>query len=169
MPVKIRLSRRGRKKSALFDVIIADSRSPRDGRFIERIGHYNPKTDPATVDLDEEKAFDWLMKGAQPTDTARAILSYRGVLLRKHLQVGVNKGAITQDEADAKLNEWKEAKQSKIQEKIDTLSKEKGDKLKARLAAETKIREARAESLKKKNVVEEPAPEESAEKEPPQE
>jgi len=95
MAVKIRLARRGRKKLAMFDVIVADSRSPRDGKFIEKIGTYNPLTNPANINLDDQKAFDWLMKGAQPSDTVKRMLSYRGVMLKKHLQIGVVKGALT--------------------------------------------------------------------------
>ena len=96
MAVKIRLSRRGRKKLAIYDIVIADARAPRDGSFIEKIGSYNPNTDPSTVVLKSDRAVDWLMKGAQPTDTARSILSHEGVMLKKHLQVGVIKGAISQ-------------------------------------------------------------------------
>jgi small subunit ribosomal protein S16 len=103
MAVKIRLTRRGRKKKALYDVIVADARSPRDGRLIEKLGSYNPLTDPATIVLDDDKTLDWLMKGAQPTNTARRILSYRGLMLKKHLQVGVMKGALTQEQADKKF------------------------------------------------------------------
>ena len=103
MAVKIRLARRGRKKAAQFDIVIADSRAPRDGRFIEKIGTYDPNTNPASINFDGEKAFDWIMKGAQPTDTVRAMLSYRGVLYRKHLQLGVIKGAISQDVADQRF------------------------------------------------------------------
>jgi len=123
MAVKIRLARRGRKKLALYDVVIADVRSPRDGRFIEKIGTYNPNTDPADIRLDTEKALDWIMKGAQPTDTVRAMLSYKGVMLKKHLQVGVTKGAITQDQADAKFEDWKNQKESKIAAKVDSIAK----------------------------------------------
>lgn len=150
MPVKIRLARRGRKKNAMYDVVVADSRAPRDGRFIEKLGTYNPNTDPASIDLDGEKAFDWVMKGAQPTDTVRAMLSYKGIMMRKHLQVGVNKGAITQEEADKKLEAWLKDKDSKIQGKVDKLAKAKADKAKAALEAESKVKEARAEALKKK-------------------
>src|SRR5205085_5279140 len=100
MAVKIRLARRGRKKLARFDVVITDSRSPRDGRFIEKIGTYNPMTNPATIELNDEKAFEWLMKGAQPSDVVKAMLSYRGVMMRKHLQIGVVKDAINQETAD---------------------------------------------------------------------
>jgi small subunit ribosomal protein S16 len=150
--VRIRLSRRGRKKLALFDVIIADSRSPRDGRFIEKIGTYNPNTNPATIKIDDEKAFKWLMNGAQPSETVKAMLSYRGILFRKHLQIGVNKGAITQEQADTRLNEWKETKENKIQGKLENLSKLKSDDKKTRLEAETKIKEARAEAIAKRNA-----------------
>lgn len=150
MSVKIRLARRGRKKQAMYDVVVADARAPRDGRFIEKIGTYNPNTDPASIKLDDNKAFDWVMKGAQPTDTVRAMLSYRGIMMRKHLQVGVNKGAITQEEADKKLEAWIKDKESKIQGKVDTLAKAKADKKKAALEAEKKVSDARAEELKKR-------------------
>ncbi|REE05878.1 30S ribosomal protein S16 [Marinoscillum furvescens] len=147
MPVKIRLARRGRKKQAMYDVVVADSRAPRDGRFIEKIGTYNPNTDPASISLNEEKAFDWVMKGAQPTDTVRAMLSYRGILMKKHLQVGVNKGAITQEEADKKFEAWVKEKDAKIQGKLDQLSSDKAAKAKARLEAEKKVSDARAEAI----------------------
>lgn len=153
MAVKIRLARRGRKKLARFDVIIADARAPRDGRFIEKIGTYNPLTVPATIELDEEKAFQWLMNGAQPSDTVKAMLSYRGIMLRKHLQIGVVKGALSQEEADRKLNEWKESKSSKIQGRVDKLAGDKEAKAKARKEAEAKIKEARAEAIRKKAEV----------------
>ncbi len=153
MAVKIRLARRGRKKLAKFDVIVADARAPRDGRFIEKIGTYDPLTNPATIDLNDDKAFQWLMNGAQPSDTVKAMLSYRGIMMRKHLQIGVVKGAISQEEADRKLAEWKQAKTAKIQNKKDTLSQAKQADAKARKAAETKVREARAEAIKKKAQV----------------
>ncbi|MEX2336033.1 MAG: 30S ribosomal protein S16 [Fulvivirga sp.] len=158
MAVKIRLARRGRKKQALYDVVVADARAPRDGRYIEKIGRYNPNTDPATVDLDDEKAFKWVMDGAQPTDTVRGMLSNRGIMLKKHLQIGVNKGAITQEDADKKFNEWLEGREAKVESKKDRLIKEAAASAKARKEAETKVKEARAEALKKKNVVEEEAP-----------
>lgn len=151
--VKIRLTRRGRKKLALYDVIIADVRAPRDGRFIEKIGTYNPLTNPATINLDEDRAFHWIMNGAQPTDTVKAMLSYRGVLMRKHLQIGVIKGAITQDQADARLAEWKKSKEEKVQAKRDTLQSLRSADAKARKEAETKIKEARAEAIRKKQIV----------------
>lgn len=147
MPVKIRLARRGRKKQAMYDVVVADSRAPRDGRFIEKIGTYNPNTDPATIKLNEEKAFDWVMKGAQPTDTVRAMLSYRGIMLKKHLQIGVLKGALTQEDADKKFEAWLQEKDSKIQAKIEKLEKSRADEAKAKLEAEAKVNEARREAL----------------------
>ncbi len=106
MPVKIRLQRKGRRKRPFYHIVIADARAPRDGKFIEKIGTYNPMTVPATIDLDRTAAYDWLMKGAQPTDTVRAILRFKGVLYRKHLMRGVAKGALSQEEADQKYEEW---------------------------------------------------------------
>jgi small subunit ribosomal protein S16 len=158
--VKIRLARRGRKKLAMYDVVVADARSPRDGKFIEKIGTYNPLTVPASIVLEDDRAFHWLMNGAQPSDTIRAVLSYRGILYKRHLQIGVNKGAITQEQADTKLAEWLKTKEEKIQSKIDSLSKSKVDKAKARKEAETKVREARTEAIRKKAIVptEAPAP-----------
>lgn len=166
MAVKIRLARRGRKKMAIYDVIVAHSTSPRDGRFIEKIGTYQPASNPASIELDDEKAFQWLMKGAQPTDTVKAMLSYRGILLRKHLQIGVVKGAVTQEQADARFEEWKSAKEAKITGKKGTLAQQKLDAAKARKEAETKVKEARAEALRKKQIVpEEAQPEQEASEE----
>jgi len=156
--VKIRLARRGRKKLAMYDVVVADARAPRDGRFIEKIGTYNPLTVPATIELNDEKAFKWLMNGAQPSDTIKAVLSYRGIMLKKHLQIGVNKGALTQDQADVKLQDWLQAKTSKIEAKKDKLTQSKDASVKARKAAEVKIKEARAEAIRKKAQVVEAAP-----------
>ena len=153
MAVKIRLTRRGRKKKAMYDLIVADARSPRDGKLIEKLGTYNPQTAPATIDLNEEKALDWLMKGAQPTDTARRILSYKGLMLKKHLQIGVNKGAITQEQADSKFDEWSKSKEATINKSVDALSRKKADAAKARLEAEKKVNEAKAEALRLKNAV----------------
>lgn len=152
MPVKIRLARRGRKKQAMYDVVVADARAPRDGKFIEKIGTYNPNTNPASIQLDEAKAFQWVMNGAQPTDTVRAMLSYRGVLLKKHLQVGVNKGAISQEEADQKFQAWVDSKTSKIQGKVDSLSKAKEAENKARLEAEKKKNQARIDAMLQKKA-----------------
>ena len=153
MAVKIRLARRGRKKLARYDVIVADARAPRDGRFIEKIGIYNPSTNPASITLSDDKAFDWLMKGAQPSDTVGRMLSYRGILYKKHLQIGVIKGAITQEQADAKLAEWKKAKESQILSKTDSLAKAKAEARKKRYEAELKVKEARAEAIRKKSEV----------------
>ncbi len=150
MAVKIRLARRGRKKLAQYDVVVADARAPRDGKFIEKLGTYNPLTVPATIVLNDQKAFEWVMKGAQPTDTLKAMLSYRGIMLKKHLQIGVIKGAITQEQADAKHAEWVKSKETKIQGTKDNLSKSKEDAAKARRVAETKVKEARAEAIRKK-------------------
>ena len=153
MSVKIRLARRGRKKLARYDVVVADARSPRDGKFIEKIGTYDPLTVPATINLNDQKAFEWLMNGAQPSDTVKAMLSYRGVMLKRHLQIGVVKGAITQEQADAKHAAWKAIKDEKIKSKHDNVSKTKQDAVKARKEAETKIKEARTEAIRKKAEV----------------
>ena len=161
--VKIRLARRGRKKLAMFDVVVADARAPRDGRFIEKLGTYNPLTNPATININDDRAFHWVMNGAQPSDTVKAMLSYRGILLRKHLQIGVNKGALTQEQADAKLDAWLKSKDEKIQTKRDKLSQAKQAQAKARKDAETKIKEARAEAIRKKQIVAEAAPAAEAE------
>ncbi|NJB85591.1 small subunit ribosomal protein S16 [Lewinella marina] len=117
MPVKIRLQRKGRRKRPFYHIVIADARAPRDGKFIEKIGTYNPMTVPATIDLDRTAAYDWLLKGAQPTDTVRAILRFKGVLYRKHLMRGVAKGALTQEEADKKYQEWIDAKEGTTAER----------------------------------------------------
>ena len=143
MAVKIRLARRGRKQAPVYDIVVADSRSPRDGKFIERIGSYNPNTNPATIVLDTDKAVTWLNNGAQPTDTARAILSYKGVLYKTHLNKGVKKGALTQEEADAKFNAWVDSKDAKIQAKRDGLSSVKEQALGEQLKAERAVNEAR--------------------------
>lgn len=156
MATRIRLARRGRKKKALYDVVVADARAPRDGRFIEKLGTYNPNTNPASIVLNDDKTLDWVMTGAQPSDTVKAILSYRGIMLKKHLQVGVNKGAITQEQADEKFEAWKAAKDSQIQTKVDSLSQSKESAAKARFEAEAKVNAARAEAIQAKQVVPEP-------------
>lgn len=150
MAVKIRLTRRGRKKAAIYDIVVADSRSPRDGRFIEKLGSYNPNTNPAFINFNEERAFQWVMNGAQPTDTVKAMLSYRGILYKKHLQIGVLKGAITQEQADAKFNEWKAAKDAKIEGKKARLSDEKASARATALEAEAKVNAARAEAQRQR-------------------
>ncbi|MDX9729428.1 MAG: 30S ribosomal protein S16 [Bacteroidales bacterium] len=150
MSVKIRLARKGRKKQAYYHVVVADSRSPRDGRFIEKIGIYNPLTDPATIDINFEKALGWLQNGAQPTDTCRAILKYKGVMMKKHLLEGVKKGAFDEAEADRRFNEWLKGKEEKIEMKKSGLEKLGEDARKRRLEAEKVIKEARAAELAKK-------------------
>jgi small subunit ribosomal protein S16 len=151
MAVKIRLSRRGRKKLAMFDVVVSDARAPRDGRFIEKLGTYNPNTNPATVVLNEKQAIKWVMDGAQPTDTAKAILSYKGILYAKHLQVGVIKGALTQEQADAKFEAWKAEKEIKIQTKASSIQQSKAKSKASRLEAESKVSENRAVNIAAKN------------------
>ena len=125
MAVKIRLARRGRRKKPFYHIIVADARAPRDGKFIEAIGSYNPMTKPATISIDRDRAFEWLEKGAQPTDTVRAILRVKGVMYKKHLQRGVSKGALTQEAADKLLQEYIDAKEAKIAERMEESRKEK--------------------------------------------
>ena len=147
MAVKIRLQRHGKKNFAFFHIVVADTRAPRNGRYIEQIGSYNPNTNPATIVLDHEKALAWLNVGAQPTLTASRILSYEGVLLRKHLQGGVAKGALTQEQADAKFDAWKAQRDAKINAKKEGLSKEAAAKLAETLAAEAKVNQDRADAI----------------------
>ena len=167
MPVKIRLSRHGRKRAPFYHIIVADSRAPRDGKYIERIGSYNPVSNPAVIDLDFEKALDWLQKGAQPTDTTRAILSYKGVFMKKHLLEGVKKGALTAEQAEAKFEAWVKEKEAKIEAKKQSLVKGAKDDMQQRIEAESKVREARAQEIAKKRAESEaaakPAVEEVAE------
>lgn len=144
MATKIRLARHGKKASAFYHVVVADSRAPRDGRFIEKIGTYNPNTNPATIELNFERALYWIGVGAQPTDTTRALLSYRGVMMMHHLNGGVLKGALTQEQATAKFEKWIEAKQAQVEAKRTSL-KAASTKTKAeQMAAETKAKEAKA-------------------------
>jgi len=150
MPVKIRLTRRGKKGKPYYHIVIADSRAPRDGKYIEKLGAYNPTTNPATIELDFDRALEWLQKGAQPTDTCRAILSYKGVLLKKHLLDGVKKNAFTLEETDEKHNAWLKEKEAKIQAKKEKITKEKEKEIKKRFEAESKVKEARAVELAKK-------------------
>jgi small subunit ribosomal protein S16 len=155
MAVKIRLARRGRKKLAIYDIVAADSRAPRDGRFIEKLGQYNPNTSPATVTLKEDRALYWMMVGAQPTDTAKKILSVKGVLMKKHLQIGVEKGAITQETADARFDVWKTSKLAKRDARIAELAAEKAGSKASAFAAEKKKNEERAAAIEAANA---PAP-----------
>lgn len=129
MAVKMRLQRKGRRKRPFYHIVVADGRAPRDGRFIERLGSYNPMTKPATIEIDREKAFDWLQKGAQPTDTVRAILRFKGVYYKRHLMRGVAKGALTEEQAEAKYQEWIDAKESKIAARFEQTAAERADLL----------------------------------------
>lgn len=169
MPVKIRLQRHGKKAAAFYHIVIADGRAPRDGKFIEKIGTYNPTTNPATIVLDNDKALSWLQNGAQPTDTCRAILSYKGVMYRNHLKGGIAKGALTQEQADAKFAKWEIEKEGKISGKITKLDSAKKDAYKNRMSAEVAAKEATAAKVIAKNTP--PAVEavvENAEPETPQ-
>lgn len=165
MSVKIRLARRGRKKMAIYDVLVTDSRSSRNGRFIEKLGQYNPNTNPATINIDTDKALDWVMKGALPTETTKTVLSRVGVMYRKHLQVGVNKGAITQEQADERFAKWLSSKDSKTQSVLSKLAADKAAKAQARLDTEAKVKEAKLAAIEKKNKVEEPVAETAASEE----
>lgn len=133
---------------AIYDVVVADARAPRDGRFIEKIGSYNPNTDPASININNERALKWLLNGAQPTDTVKAMLSYRGIMLKKHLQIGVLKGAITQEQADAKFEAWLEEKDAKIAGKTEGINKAKADARQKALDAETAKNQARLDAIK---------------------
>lgn len=147
MPVKIRLARHGKKGYAFYHIVVADSRAPRDGKFIEKIGVYNPNTNPATINLDFEQALSWLQKGAQPTDTCRSILSKEGVMYKKHLLGGVKKGAFTEEAAEAKFAQWAEQKAGINAAAATKLSDAKAAAEKARMAEETKIKEERANAI----------------------
>ena len=164
MPVKIRLQRHGKKGKPFYWIVAADARAKRDGKYLEKLGTYNPNTNPAQINLDIDGSVQWLQNGAQPTDTARAILSYKGVMMKNHLAGGVRKGALTQDQADAKFNAWLEGKGNTVEAKKATLADAKG-KLKAEaLAAEKAVNAARVAA--NAPVVEEVAPVEEAAAEP---
>ncbi len=178
MPVKIRLQRHGKKGKPFYWIVAADGRSKRDGKYLEKIGTYNPNTNPASIDLDIDGAVKWLQNGAQPTDTAKAILSYKGAMLKNHLVGGVAKGALTEEQAEEKFQAWVAEKEAKVTAQKDGLSKEKDDAKVKALAAETKINEERLAAVQEaeneaikvaadakaaaeaaENVVEEVAPE----------
>lgn len=165
MPVKIRLSRKGRRGRPYYHIVVADSRAPRDGKFIEKIGVYNPLTNPSTIELDFDKALSWLQKGAQPTDTCRALLSSEGVLLKKHLLEGVKKGAFDAEEAERRFNAWKDEKVRKLEEKKTHAQKAQEEEARKRQEAEAKIRELRAQEIAKKNAEKAKAESASAESE----
>ena len=154
MATKIRLQRRGRKSYAFYSIVIADARAPRDGRFTEKIGTYNPNTDPATVDLNFDRALYWVMNGAQPTDTVRNILSKEGVYMKKHLLGGVAKGAFDEAQAEAKFNAWKENKQNGLATLKAKQEEAKKAEAKARLEAEKKVNEAIAKKVAEKKAAE---------------
>ena len=143
MPVKIRLQRHGKKGKPFYWIVAADVRAKRDGKFLEKLGIYNPNTNPATVEVNVEQALEWLQNGAQPTNTARTLLSYRGVMYKHHLQGGVSKGALTQEEAEKKFDAWLEEKNAKIQSKVDGLTKQADESRSVRLAAEKEISDKR--------------------------
>ncbi|MCC6818674.1 MAG: 30S ribosomal protein S16 [Bacteroidia bacterium] len=158
MATKLRLQRHGRKKKAYYYIVAADSRAPRDGRFIERIGDYNPNTNPATINIDLKQAVKWLDNGAVPTDTVRAILSYKGAMMLHHLHGGVNRGAFSMEEADARFQKWMEEKESKVQNKRDKLAASKAEISAEKFKAESKIKDAKAAAIAAKNTVVEEAP-----------
>jgi small subunit ribosomal protein S16 len=152
MATKIRLQRHGKKGKPFYYIVVADARAPRDGRFIERLGSYNPNTNPATIDINFDKTLDWVNDGAQPTDTCRAILAYKGVLYKKHLQGGLKKGALTEEQVETKFQEWLDQKEGKITGKKTNLVSAKDDARKAALAAEAKKKEERAAAIVAKNT-----------------
>ncbi len=158
MPVKIRLQRHGKKGKPFYWIVAADSRAKRDGKFLEKLGIYNPNTNPATIELNTEHALQWLQNGAQPTDTAKSILSYKGVLMKKHLLGGVKKGAFTEEEAEEKFKAWLADKEGRIAAKVGGLDKAKEEARAAALKAEKEVSDKRAAA-----AVEAEAPEETAE------
>ncbi len=187
MAVKIRLQRHGKKGHPIYWIVIADGRSKRDGKYIEKIGSYDPNTNPATIELDFDSSIKWLEKGAQPTNTAKAILSYEGVLLRKHLNLGVKKGAFSEEEAKKRFDEWKKEKSAKIQKKIEDLastlesnkkesrkreeeySKKRAEDSKAKKEAKASEESAAAEGAEEAPKEEAPAKEEAPKEEAPKE
>jgi len=166
MPVKIRLQRHGKKGKPFYWIVAADARSKRDGKYLEKLGIYNPNTNPATVELNVDGAVTWLQNGAQPTDTAKTLLSYKGALLKNHLAGGVRKGALTEEQAEAKFTAWLEEKANKVQAKADGLSEAEAKAKADALAAEKAVNDARiaaAAPVVEEEVAEEAAPEVKAE------
>ena len=163
MAVKIRLARHGKKGYAFYHIVVADSRSPRDGKFIEKLGTYNPNTNPATIELNFDHALSWLQKGAQPTDTAKSILSKEGVLMKKHLLGGVKKGAFSLEVAEERFNKWLADKEANEGAKLQKLADSKQAAAAARLAEETKVKEAKAAALAAKRAEAEAAAKAAAE------
>ncbi|GAB6279547.1 MAG: 30S ribosomal protein S16 [Lentimicrobium sp.] len=157
MAVRMRLQRFGKKGQPFYHIVVADGRAPRDGRFIEKLGTYNPLTNPADIKIDMDRAIYWLNVGAQPTDTVKALLSYKGVLLRRHLLRGVEKGALTSEQAEAKFQEWMEAKETRIKAKISQKVNLRREHLKNQQEAERKIAEERAQQIAKKRSANAPS------------
>lgn len=160
MATRIRLQRHGRKGRAFFHIVVADARAKRDGRLVEKLGTYNPNTNPATIEINFDRTLQWVMNGAEPTDTARAILKYKGVMMKKHLLDGVKKGAHTEEEAEKKFESWMDDKSGKISGKKDRLAKEAEDKKNKALEAEAAVNKAREEA---RAEAEAPAAEENTE------
>jgi len=152
MPTKIRLSRHGRTRIPIYHIVVADSRAPRDGKYIESLGVYRPKSNPATIELDFDRALYWLQTGAEPTDTCRNLLSDQGVMYKNHLLNGVKKNALTVEQVEAKFKAWVDAKEAKISQKVDALKTGKDKVKKQKLEAESKVREAKAQAIAKKSV-----------------
>jgi len=151
MATRIRLQRHGKKGKPFYSIVVADGRAPRDGRFIEKLGTYNPMTDPAMVSIDTDRAAYWVGVGAQPSDTARSILSREGVLLQHHLSIGVKKGALTEEQAAAKVEAWKKEKEVKLNTYLSTKDQKSRDQIKKAFEAEAKVKEAKAQAIAKKN------------------
>ena len=154
MPAKIRLQRHGKKGQPFYHIVVADSRSPRDGKFIEKLGTYNPLTDPAQINIKFDRALYWYSVGAQPTDTARSLLSKAGVMMKYHLMRGVQKGAMTEEQAEVKFQNWMKEKEAKIANATKAVEDKIRDEKKARLDAEKQINEARAAEIAKKKLAE---------------
>jgi small subunit ribosomal protein S16 len=163
MPTKIRLTRQGRKRIPIYHIVVADSRAPRDGKYIERLGSYSPKANPATIELDFDRALYWLQTGAEPTDTCRNILSDEGVLFKNHLLNGVKKKALTVEQVEAKFQAWTAEKEAKVLSKKEAVKSNKEKTKKQNLEAESKVREAKAAAIAKKSVPPAPAVEAAAE------
>ncbi|CDF80884.1 30S ribosomal protein S16 [Formosa agariphila KMM 3901] len=168
MPVKIRLQRHGKKGKPFYWIVAADARSKRDGKYLEKLGIYNPNTNPATIELDVNGAVTWLQNGAQPTDTAKAILSYKGAMLKNHLAGGVRKGALTEEQAEAKFTAWVEEKAAKVTSKEDGLAKAEADAKAKALDAEKAVNDARTAAAAEAEA-EAKAAEEAANAEPAEE
>lgn len=165
MATRIRLQRHGRKGRPIFHIVVADKRAKRDGRYIERLGTYNPNTNPATIDINFDSALNWMMTGAQPSDTARAILSHKGIMMKKHLLEGVRKGALTEEQAEAKFQAWLEEKSARIEGKVTNLSKAAEEAKAKRIEAEKEANRKREEAIAAKNAPAEEPAEEVAEEE----